>query len=72
MNTSIIAANIRAERARRRWTLAELAERSDVSATTLSAIENEHHSPSLRTLTRIAAAMGIALKVLTEPDLIAA
>ncbi len=72
MDKSIIAANVRAERARRRLTLTELARLTGLTRQTISNIENEVHEPTLESMSRIAKAMGLTLRVLAEPPLIAA
>jgi transcriptional regulator with XRE-family HTH domain len=56
-----IAMRVRAERAQRRWTLDELAERSTVSRRLLVQIEHAEANPSLATLLKLAAALGITL-----------
>jgi transcriptional regulator with XRE-family HTH domain len=59
-----IARRIRAERAQREWSLAELAQRSGVSKAMLSAIERGETSPTAMLLVRIAAAFGVTLSAL--------
>jgi transcriptional regulator with XRE-family HTH domain len=56
-----IAARVRAERTQRRWTLDELAARSTVSRRLLVQIEHAEANPSLGTLLKLAAALGITL-----------
>jgi transcriptional regulator with XRE-family HTH domain len=65
-----IAARVRAERARRRWTLDALAARSGISRRLLVQIEQGAANPSLATLLKLAAALGIALTELVadEPE----
>ena len=65
-----IAARLRAERARRRWTLDELAARSGVSRRLIVQIEQADANPSLATLLKLAAALGVTLTDLLEsqPD----
>jgi DNA-binding XRE family transcriptional regulator len=65
-----IASRVRAERARRRWTLDELASRSTVSRRLLVQIEQAEANPSLATLLKLAAALGVTLTELLsdEPD----
>src|SRR5690606_36684234 len=55
---------VRAERARRGWSLEELAERSGVSKAMLSKIERDEASPTAELLVRIAAAFGMTLSSL--------
>jgi len=56
-----LAARVRGERARRRWTLDELAARSGVSRRLLVQIEHAEANPSLNTLLKLAAALGVTL-----------
>jgi transcriptional regulator with XRE-family HTH domain len=65
-----IASRVRAERAQRRWTLDELAARSTVSRRLLVQIEQAEANPSLATLLKLAAALGVTLTELLseEPD----
>jgi transcriptional regulator with XRE-family HTH domain len=73
-----IASRVRAARAQRRWTLDELAARSTVSRRLLVQIEHADANPSLATLLKLAAALGITLTELlseepeTEPVSVAA
>ena len=61
-----IAQRVRAERTRRRWTLDELAHRSAVSRRLLVQIEQGTANPSLSTLLKLAAALGITLSDLLD------
>ena len=65
-----IAARVRAARTRRRWTLDDLAARSTVSRRLLVRIEHGDANPSLATLLKLAAALGITLTELVadEPE----
>ena len=65
-----IASRVRAARAQRRWTLDELAARSTVSRRLLVQIEHAEANPSLATLLKLAAALGVTLTELLseEPD----
>jgi transcriptional regulator with XRE-family HTH domain len=56
-----VAARVRAARSQRRWTLDELAARSTVSRRLLVQIEHAEANPSLATLLKLAAALGITL-----------
>ena len=56
-----IAARVRAGRAERRWTLDELAARSGVSRRLIVQIEQADANPSLATLLKLAAALGVPL-----------
>ncbi|ESX69440.1 XRE family transcriptional regulator [Mesorhizobium sp. M0027] len=62
--SSIIGRRIHAERVARSWSLAELAEQSDVSKAMLSTIERGMTSPTAALLVRIAAAFGMTLSTL--------
>ncbi|MEU5313513.1 XRE family transcriptional regulator [Streptomyces sp. NPDC021562] len=71
-----IAARVRAERERRRWTLAQLADASGVSAAMISRIERGESSPTAVVLGKLSAAfrLGVAsLLALAEgaPDAVA-
>jgi transcriptional regulator with XRE-family HTH domain len=59
-----LASRIRAERAQREWSLAELSKRSGVSKAMLSAIERKETSPTAALLVRIASAFGMTLSTL--------
>lgn len=61
-----IAARVRAERGKRRWTLDELAARSGISRRLVVQIEQAAANPSLATLLKLAAALGITLTALLE------
>lgn len=56
-----LAQRIAAERATRGWSLAALAERSNVSRSMLSKIERQEASPTATILLRIATAFGVTL-----------
>lgn len=56
-----IAARLRALRAERKWSLDELAGRSDVSRATLSRLENADVSPTAAVLGRLCAAYGMTM-----------
>ncbi|KUN28135.1 LacI family transcriptional regulator [Streptomyces antibioticus] len=64
-----IAARVRAERERRRWTLAQLAEASGVSQAMISRIEREESSPTAVVLGKLSAAfqLGVA-SLLASPE----
>ena len=62
--SSSLGNRIRSERTLRGWSLAELAERSDVSKAMLSTIEQGKTSPTAALLVRIAAAFGMTLSTL--------
>ena len=55
----LMGARIAALRRERRWTQAQLAERSDLSNNYLSNIENNHSIPSLETLMKICLALEV-------------
>jgi transcriptional regulator with XRE-family HTH domain len=65
-----IAARVRAARTQHRWTLDELAARSTVSRRLIVQIEQGDANPSLATLLKLAAALGITLTELVagEPE----
>src|ERR1043166_6770562 len=59
-----IAARIRGERTARRWSLDELAERSQVSKAMISKIERAEASPTAALLGRLSGAYGLTLSPL--------
>jgi transcriptional regulator with XRE-family HTH domain len=59
-----IAATLRHEREARKWSLAELAERSGVSKAMISKIERKEASPTATVLGRLSGAFGVPLSVL--------
>ena len=62
-----IAGRIRALRAERGWSLADLSARAEVSKAMLSKIEREEASPTAVVLVRIATAFGMTLAALAAP-----
>jgi transcriptional regulator with XRE-family HTH domain len=66
--TAGIATRVRAARAQHRWTLDELAARSTVSRRLLVQIERGDANPSLATLLKLAAALGVALTELLSEE----
>jgi transcriptional regulator with XRE-family HTH domain len=62
-----LAANLRAARQARGWRLDDLAERSGVSRGMLQQIETGRTNPSVATLARISATLGVAIGRLVEP-----
>lgn len=66
--TAEIAAQLRATRARRGWTLDELAARSGVSRRLIVQLEQGEGNPSLATLLKLARALGITLANLLSPQ----
>jgi len=63
-----LARNLREWRTRRGWSLAELAERADLSKGMLVQIEQAQTNPSIATLCKLANALGVALPRLVEVD----
>jgi transcriptional regulator with XRE-family HTH domain len=61
---STVAARVRGERAARRWSLDDLAERASVSKAMISKIERAEVSPTAALLGRLAAAFGLTLSEL--------
>jgi transcriptional regulator with XRE-family HTH domain len=59
-----IAATLRHERESRKWSLADLAERSGVSKAMISKIERREASPTATVLGRLSGAFGVPLSVL--------
>jgi transcriptional regulator with XRE-family HTH domain len=67
-NTSaLLAERLRKERADKRWSLAEVAERSGISKAMLSKIERAEVSPTAAVLARVAAAFGLTLAQFLTP-----
>jgi transcriptional regulator with XRE-family HTH domain len=62
-----IGARIRSIRKKQGLTIKRLAEVSQVSPNTISLIENDRTSPSLRTLGQLAQGLGVSLMALLEP-----
>ena len=65
---STIAARVRGERAARRWSLDDLAERASVSKAMISKIERAEASPTAALLGRLSAAFGLTLSALLAED----
>ncbi|MFI7009457.1 helix-turn-helix domain-containing protein [Streptomyces sp. NPDC050145] len=63
-----IGARIRAERDRRRWTLAELAEESGVSRAMIHRIERGESNPTAVVLGKLSAAFRLSVATLLDPD----
>lgn len=63
-----VGARLRALRKQRGLTIRALAEKCQISPNTLSLIENERTSPSIRTLGQLAQGLGIHLAALLEPE----
>jgi transcriptional regulator with XRE-family HTH domain len=61
-----MASRVRGHRARRGWTLDELAARSSISRRLLVQIEHAEANPSLGTLLKLAAALGVTLTELVS------
>lgn len=62
-----LAANVRAARQALGWRLEDLAARSGVSRNMLQQIETARTNPSVATLARVAATLGVSIGVLVEP-----
>jgi transcriptional regulator with XRE-family HTH domain len=63
-----VAANLRALRAHRGWSLDQLAHRSGVSKGVLVALEADRGNPSLTTLCRLADAFAVSLTLLVDAE----
>src|SRR5688572_26118175 len=66
--TPLIARRLRDERARRGWTLDDLARRAGVSKAMLSKLERSEASPTAALLGRISGALGMTLSTLLAAD----
>jgi len=65
---NILARNIKALRARRNWSQADLAEKSDLSIVYLSDIERGNKWPYLDTLVKLAGAFNVEVYELLKPE----
>ncbi|MFA7495320.1 MAG: helix-turn-helix domain-containing protein [Acidithiobacillus sp.] len=63
-----VCERIRQLRGERNWSVRELASRADISASALSQIEADQNSPSIATLGKICAALGVAMVALFEDE----
>jgi transcriptional regulator with XRE-family HTH domain len=61
-----VAAAVRAERARRKWTQVELAQRAGLSATTIGDLEQGKRAVRVDDLPRLCRAFGLPLASLTQ------
>lgn len=64
MNKKTLGLNIKAERNRKNWTQAELAEKSNLSPTSISLIETGSQTPSAFAIYNIARALEIDINEL--------
>ncbi len=62
-----LGANLREARSRRGWSIADLASAAGLSKGFVSQVENDKTSPSLDTLERVAAALGVPIIELLRP-----
>ena len=62
----IFAANLRAERAKKRYTLEKLAEMADITPEYLARIESEKYSPSLVVIVNLALALEVSVEKLVS------
>jgi len=63
-----IGIQVRKYRKMKKWTLAELGERAGLRDTTLCEIESGRHNPSIKSLSRIADALGVDVEYLVRKD----
>ena len=63
-DTRLLAARLKHERARRSWSIAELADRSGVSRAMISKVERGEASPTAALLGRLSGAFGLTLSTL--------
>lgn len=66
MNLFLLAQRIKTLRQERQWTLRQLADRTDLTSSVLSKVENFRVTPSLSALSRIADALGVTMSDLVE------
>ncbi len=64
----IFAANLRAERARKKFSQEQLAEKANITPEYLARIEHEKYSPSLVVIVNLAEALGVKLDELLPLD----
>ncbi len=64
----IFAENLRAERARKKFSQEVLAEKADITPEYLARIEHEQYSPSLVVIVRLAKALGVTIDKLMPLD----
>ena len=64
----IFAENLRAERARKRYSQEYLAEKADITPEYLTRVEHEKYSPSLVVIAKLALALGITVDKLIPLD----
>ncbi len=64
----IFAENLRAERARKKYSQEFLAEKADITPEYLARVEHEKYSPSLVVIARLALALGITVDKLIPLD----
>ena len=64
----IFAANLRAERARKKFSQEQLAEKANITPEYLARIEHEKYSPSLVVIANLAEALGVRLDELLPLD----
>lgn len=57
----IFAENLRAERARKKYSQEVLAEKAEITPEYLARVEHEQYSPSLVVITKLALALGITV-----------
>ncbi len=64
----IFAANLRAERAKKRFTQEKLAEMADITPEYLARLESEKYNPTLVVIVNLAMALGISIDKLLAAD----
>ncbi len=64
----IFAENLRAERARKKFSQEVLAEKAEITPEYLARIEHEKYSPSLVVIVRLALALGVSVDKLMPLD----
>lgn len=62
----IFAANLRAERAKKRYTLEKLSEMADITPEYLARLESEKYSPSLVVIVNLALALDVSVEKLVS------
>ncbi len=65
----IFAGNLRAERARKKFSQEYLAEKADITPEYLARVEHEKYSPSLVVIAKLALALGVSVDKLIPLDI---
>jgi transcriptional regulator with XRE-family HTH domain len=64
----LLAERIKSLRRAKDWSQEQLAERASIQRSYLADLERGHRNPSVRTLVKVANALGVAVQALFDPD----